>query len=670
MKQLFLIFITTMISILPGISALFPDDLKAEVSKDDFNIVLITIDALRADHLSCYGYERKTTPNIDKITEKGIIFKNAVAPSSWTAPSMASLFTSVYPINHGLHGIIVKRNVYGNAFSDELTTLAEILKEHGYTTFSVASNTILSESFGFARGFDYFKCLSFLPAPDVNQTIYSWEDKIKSSDKFFLWVHYIDPHLPYHVRSPWIEHYTSKSEMPNIRNLSKRFLVGHKKEFSIATIDNPAQYRPLATLYKNNLLALYDSEINYVDSYIGELIKKFNLNKNTLIIITSDHGEGFLERGLLGHGNNLYQEEIHIPLIVKLPHCSKKEIIKKRVNLIDLMPTILHILNINPPEQTLGESLWGKQRFLFWTKKGFLKKKKVNYEFSELDRKAILKMIMTPQWKYIYNYEDETEQLYNIKSDPFELNNLIDTQNRQEEWLKNQLFNWVSSAKQYPTEKISIQLSPKEKEKLEALGYVTVQKVDYDGDGILDDEDNCPNNVNPDQEDTDGDGEGDACEPSLLEYYWLEAEYADTIVNPFEVAHDESASGGRFMYSPNDTGNQYSPGPIMAIYTVNISQAGAYILWGRVKAADARDDSFFVQVDGGSDNLWEVETGEHWHWGKANNRNRIGPVIFNLAAGKHTIKIKQREDGTKLDKLLLTNNIGFIPRGKGDHAEN
>jgi arylsulfatase A-like enzyme len=166
MKQLFLIIISFMISVLLGIPALFPDNLKAEVSKDDFNIVLITIDALRADHLSCYGYERNTSPNIDDIAEKGIIFKNAIAPSSWTAPSMVSLFTSVYPINHGVvHGIryVDSKTIYNQeVFSNELITLAEILKGHGYTTFGVASNLHLNEKFGFARGFNYFQCLSYI----------------------------------------------------------------------------------------------------------------------------------------------------------------------------------------------------------------------------------------------------------------------------------------------------------------------------------------------------------------------------------------------------------------------------------------------------------------------------------------------------------------------------
>ena len=125
----------------------FPKIAICAVSNNDFNIVLISIDALRADHLSCYSYERETSPNIDKIAEKGILFENVIAPSSWTVPSMVSLFTSVYPINHGvISGFLRNNKVYKQeVLSDNLTTLAEILKENGYATFGVAANLHLSE---------------------------------------------------------------------------------------------------------------------------------------------------------------------------------------------------------------------------------------------------------------------------------------------------------------------------------------------------------------------------------------------------------------------------------------------------------------------------------------------------------------------------------------------
>ncbi len=476
MKQLFLIFIIAITSILSGISALSPDDLKTEVSKDDFNIVLITIDALRADHLSCYGYNRNTSPNIDKIAEKGIIFKNATATSSWTAPSMASLFTSVYPINHGvLHGMSYKKDKTihkQEVFSDELTTLAELLKEYGYTTIGLASNLHLSEKFGFARGFDFFGCLPFVPADSVNGIICRWGDEIKKYDKYFLWIHYIDPHYPYSSREPWINNYLSEESMLQFSNLSDMspwdLAVLHNK----LKKDNQELSKQMMTMLKKNILARYDSEINYVDSYIGELIQTFDQDDNTIIIITSDHGEEFFEYDYVGHGNNLHHETTHIPLIIKLPSSYKKGIVEKNISLVDVMPTILHTLNITAPDQTLGQSYWEKKGVLHWFEKIFLSKNPAEYKFAELDNWHTLKSIVTPEWKYIYDYKDNTEQLYNIKSDPMELNNLADKKAKQCNKLRKQLFKWVSNSKKYPTTKISPKLSPEEKEKLKELGYI------------------------------------------------------------------------------------------------------------------------------------------------------------------------------------------------------
>ena len=438
----------------------------AASSDENFNIVLITIDTLRADHLSCYGYERKTSPNIDKIAEEGILFKNAIAPSSWTAPSMVSLVTSTYPTNHGvIHGIGYRKNKTihtQEVFSDELTTLAEILKANGYTTFGVASNLHLSEKFGFARGFDYFKCLPFRSAFHVSKTIYSWENEIKKSDKFFIWLHYFDPHYPYLARNPWIEQYTYKA-------LTKRLNLSQKTRIELSQLIPTFKEDSQAL---SNLIALYDSEVSFVDFWVGNLIQKFELDKNTLIIITADHGEEFLEHDQLGHGKNLYQETIHIPLIIKLPYSSEKKRFDKQVNLLDIMPTILHLLNLNLPEQTVGKSLLKREGILSLLKEMFIEKDAADYNFSELDTRSILKTIITSKWKYIYDYGDEIGQLYNIKSDPLEQNDLADEKTRKCNQLREKLFDWVSNAKQYPTKKQGFKLSPEEKEKLKSLGYI------------------------------------------------------------------------------------------------------------------------------------------------------------------------------------------------------
>jgi arylsulfatase A-like enzyme len=460
-----LIHIAVTFFCLSGTSVLFVDVLHADGTRDDFNIVLITIDTLRADHLSCYGYERPTSPHIDGLAEKGIIFKNAIAPSSWTSPSMASLFTSVYPVNHGVIRDTMS-SLKANekeAISGELITLAEILKKCGYTTFGVASNLHLQGKFGYGRGFDYFKCLqNWSPAPLVNKALYVWEDTIRKSKKFFLWLHYSDPHHPYHARSPWVERYTSP-------------VLTQKLNFSEKKMSELKQSIPLfkkdpQTLF--NLVALYDSEINFVDSSIGELIEKFELDKKTLIIVTADHGEEFLEHGKIDHGNSLYQESIHIPLIIKLPFTAAKKKVRTYANLVDVMPSILHSLDVDLPKQTRGKALLKKEGLLLGLPGTLLEDKSSDYSFSELDIRTVSKTIITPEWKYIYNYQDNTEELYTIKKDTLEVNNVARKHRKQCNTLKEQLFNWVSRAKKYPITTQPFLPSAEELEKLETLGYI------------------------------------------------------------------------------------------------------------------------------------------------------------------------------------------------------
>ena len=147
----------------------------------------------------------------------------------------------------------------------------------------------------------------------------------------------------------------------------------------------------------------------------------------------------------------------------------------------------------------------------------------------------------------------------------------------------------------------------------------------------------------------------------------MEAEDAETIEDPLKVANNESASNGRYIYSQNGAGNHYAASFIMASYRVNISLPGVYVLWGRVRATDGNNNSFFVQIDNGLDHLWDVVPGDHWYWDKINDCRFSDPVMFNLSSGTHTINIKLREDGTELDKLLLTNNIlGIVSSGAGD----
>ena len=456
-----------------------------ESSAPHYNILLITIDALRADHLSCYGYERTTSPHIDRIAGEGFIFEHVTAPSSWTAPSMVSLFTSVYPINHGVvHGFIKNGKTILNqeVFSREITTLPEILKAQGYTTFGIAANLHLSEQFGFGRGFDYYKCLPWSPAPDVNKTLAPWRNAIKSSEKFFLWIHYFDPHHFYHARAPWIEDYSSR-ELVQTLNLSRKTVVQLTKSIPLFREDDQAL---------SHLIALYDSEINYVDHHMGELMQSFGLEENTLVIITSDHGEEFLDHEMIGHGHNLYAESITVPLIIKLPQGSSKRVTNQHVSLLDIMPTVLSLAQIPSPEQTIGEPLISPtgevvpvgERLLFTElergkdlnlKAVLTEDKKYIYDYSAKDRtlSGRLKRAWKKDWRYLFNFKEVIERLFDTQQDPRDHINLINEQSSLAEALKKQLDGWIASSHRYPVTQVTITPSLETQEQLKSLGYIS-----------------------------------------------------------------------------------------------------------------------------------------------------------------------------------------------------
>ena len=479
----FILYIAVLSLVLSGTVASARDDQGSNAT--NYNILLITIDALRADHLSCYGYERPTSPHIDKIAEAGFVFEQATAPSSWTAPSMVSLFTSVYPINHGVvHGFIKNRKTILNqeVFSPELVTLPEILKAHGYTTFGIAANLHLSEQFGFGKGFDYYTCLPWSAAPDVNKIVAPWYDAINNSEKYFLWIHYFDPHHFYHARKPWIEDY-APGELTQALKLSKKTVKQLTKSIPLLKKDNQALSR---------LIALYDSEINYVDHHIAELMQAFELEENTLIIITSDHGEEFLDHEMIGHGYNLYAETTTVPLIIKLPYGSGKRVKNQHVSLLDIMPTVLSLTDIPVPQQTMGAPLISPagevrtigERFLYTelergevlnVKAVLTGDKKYIYDYGaeSLPLSGRIKRAWKKDWRYLFNFTEVIESLFDTRQDPREHVNLINEQPSLGEELKKQLNRWIASSHRYPVTQVQITPSQETQEQLKALGYIS-----------------------------------------------------------------------------------------------------------------------------------------------------------------------------------------------------
>ncbi len=435
---------------------------KNELLTDNFNIVLITVDTLRADHLSCYGYQRKTSPNIDKIAKSGILFTHTLATAPWTSPSMASIMTSLYPISHGVCNKVVKsdKGYRQDVLNDKLITIADILKKNGYTTFAAVANVHMRKELGFGQGFDHYYCEGFNNASNINDVLFSWNDKIRESGKYFLWAHYFDPHDPYSARIPWINDYAEGLE-PGVTGLSKMMMTELRK--------NIPGFREEKDIYEY-LLALYDSEISYTDYYIGKLIDSLDLDNNSLIIITSDHGEEFFEHGSLGHEQTLYNELLHVPLIIKLP-AAFSELHEKTTaepsSIIDIMPTILGMLDIKPPDVIEGKNLFEK--------KGETRGEKGDYIFSE---RVVSKAVIHQNRKYIYHYCTQKEQLFDILNDPGELNNIVNLETANAKKLKNQLLTWVSrSLEVSPIQKI-VHFDENTEKQLRALGYISEVKTE------------------------------------------------------------------------------------------------------------------------------------------------------------------------------------------------
>jgi arylsulfatase A-like enzyme len=308
---------------------------EKETNYSNYNFLLIVVDALRHDHLGCYGYEKNTSPNIDSICERGIVFENAIAQATWTKPSMVSLFVSNYVKDHNITFFTddYKKENVGNILPASAVTLAETLSDKGYNTKGIVGNPVIKKGFGLEQGFgeyDYF----FNDDKSITFEALDWINENKEG-KFFLYLHYMAPHADYNPPREYKEKFKDYYEG------DIEFEGKHQDYFNNMTISKEDL---------EELIARYDGEINYADNEIGKIIghlKKENIFNKTILVITSDHGEALGERGLIGHGH-LLNTVIQVPLIIYLPKQEHKKV-KGIVELIDVSPSILFKLKVDVP---------------------------------------------------------------------------------------------------------------------------------------------------------------------------------------------------------------------------------------------------------------------------------------------------------------------------------
>ncbi len=393
------------------------------------NIVFVTIDTLRADHLGCYGYKQIRTPNLDALASDSARFERAYSAVPVTLPSHTVIFTGTYPTLNGMH------DFSGNKLGPNQTTLAAVLKEHGYTTGAVLGSAVLDSRFGLNRGFDfYYDHFDFSrlqesnleemerPGNVVADIAIDWLSK-NSQKKFFLWMHLYDPHYPYHPPEPF------------------------------------------ATEYKDRP---YDGEIAFADSQLGRLIaflKEKGLYRNTLIVVSGDHGESLGEHGEKTHGFFIYNATIHVPLIIHLPG-SGASTIANVVSLADIMPTVLQKAKLDVPAQVQGQSLLPlieskPQDARSVYSETFLPR--LHFNWSEL------RAIENQKYHFI---DAPQPELYDLSKDPNETQNLFDQKRAVSEEMRALLAQTIkqNSGSGELAEKSG--LDPALAERLRSLGYV------------------------------------------------------------------------------------------------------------------------------------------------------------------------------------------------------
>jgi arylsulfatase A-like enzyme len=478
-----LIFLSILYAWIPAYRFLATKKNKA----NEMNFVLITLDTTRADHLGCYGYSKNTTPFLDSLAKKGILFENAYANATWTLPSHASLFTGMMPSVHGAG--------YSNFFvSPSVKTIAESLQEKGYTSAAFIGGPFLVSAFNLNQGFDFydehldphselkrltlFRLLSKITGKslwhtdgqrrgaEINQEVSSYLRWVVNRQPFFLFINYFDAHEPYdppqEIRDQMQIHTTMKGNI--------RFYPLNKRNGIACHSDGT----PLSSDDFQQLRDLYDGELRYQDQQLEilwKMIEQSGIASKTILIIASDHGETIGEHQFLDHGHNLYQEQVHVPLLFYNSGLfSGGKRITETVQLIDVYPTMLQFVGLKPENGIQGHSLIPGLRSNQFPVRSVLSEIDIDSHPRFAAFKRSQKMILQDSLKYV-DSSDKNNMLFDLQTDPAEMIDQQSNQPDRAEQLHKKL-NELFRALEIMKHKGSGQLDEETREKLKSLGYI------------------------------------------------------------------------------------------------------------------------------------------------------------------------------------------------------
>lgn len=396
------------------------------------NLIILSVDTLRADHLGAWRYPRPTSPRIDAFASESIVFERAVAPSSWTLPSLASAMTSLHASTHGCETFV-------SSLTPSHDTLAETLAQAGFATAGVGSHVFLSEAYGLQQGFEEFdeelirsnlgESHAAISSPDVTDKGVRWL-RTRGSDArpFFLWLHYFDPHALY------LEHPELASALGGNRPVDR-----------------------------------YDEEIAFTDHWIGGLLDELEalgLAQSTIVVLFADHGEEFDDHGAESHGHTLHAELTRVPLAIRVPGWQPRRV-RDAVSLLDIMPSVLELLGVAPPDHMAGHSLVPLMRGQPTPERPILsqlKREKPGWVFDSLE---------LGRWKLIVDHVTGRKQLYDVEADPTEQRDLAGAHPDVVAELDAARLRVLERAVNLETTPSGVvELSEPERESLEALGYI------------------------------------------------------------------------------------------------------------------------------------------------------------------------------------------------------
>lgn len=454
------------------------------------NVVLIVLDTVRADHLSVYGYERDTAPCLREFSSQAAVYRRAFATSDFSLPSHASLFTGLYGLAHGAHPVMPDKGMpggYGTPLAESHITLAEILSEAGFQTAAISANyAYLSSAFGLDQGFRYHEVcapllalqkpfwlrqpmrtvLAAIMAPadlsrdacraeEINRRAFAVLDRAARSEQpFFLFLNYLDAHWPYVPPPPFDTAFPGKSD----------YSVRH---FNEATAPVLTFQRELTPGERAHLISQYDGALRYLDFELCRLfdrMRKLGLYDDTMIIITSDHGEAFGERNEIWHSISLYDNQVRVPLLIKYPQQRQRRDIWEPVSLVDVFPTVLRELQLAAPRRVQGIALQERApgpRSLLAESYPHAVFATLHPRFRRVERAVI-------RWPYkLIAATDGGRELYHLESDPGETRNLYEAEPAVVAELSRELQKWLATAGQ--TERWSP--DPETLRRLKSLGY-------------------------------------------------------------------------------------------------------------------------------------------------------------------------------------------------------